>query len=95
MADFAVTRELIMAAVARLPAEHRAVLRRSYYEARTAAQIADDLHIDQADVRSRLHYGLRAMLLTLQESEVTVGDSDPEAPASRSAAARPDSCSTN
>jgi hypothetical protein len=96
MVDSAMTREMILQAVARLPAEHRAVIRRSYYEARTAAQIADDLHIDQRAVRSRLHHGLRALLLELEEdgvtrTEVHPRESKPRSETPREAPAVPDS----
>ena len=60
-------RDMILQAVAQLSAERRAVLLRSYYQARTIAQIADDLDIDEETVTSRLHHGLRALLLSLQK----------------------------
>lgn len=71
LADLAVNRELLLDAMARLPVEQRAVIRRSYYDAWTIAQIADDLHIDQKTVTARLHYGVRALLLSLQERGLT------------------------
>ena len=46
MADVEVNREMILGAVARLTAQQRAAIGRSYYEAWTIAQIADDLHTD-------------------------------------------------
>jgi RNA polymerase sigma-70 factor (ECF subfamily) len=67
MVNAAYNRQLISEALAQLPAEYRAVLRRAYYEARSTAQIADDLHIAEGTVQSRLHHALRALLLTLQE----------------------------
>jgi RNA polymerase sigma-70 factor (ECF subfamily) len=54
-----------------LSLEHRAVVRRSYYLGWTTAQIADDLQIPEGTVKSRLHYALRALRLTLQEMGVT------------------------
>ena len=68
--DLAVNRELLLDALARLPVEQRTVIRRSYYDAWTVAQIADDLHIDESTVTTRLHYGVRALLLSLQERGV-------------------------
>ena len=62
-----VNRELILDAVAQLPVEQRAVIRRSYYDSWTVAQIADDLQIDEQTVTARLHYGVRALLLALEE----------------------------
>jgi len=69
-ADLTVNRELLDA-MARLPAEQRAVIRRSYYDAWTVAQIADDLHVDQQTVTASLHYGVRALLLSLEERGVS------------------------
>jgi RNA polymerase sigma-70 factor (ECF subfamily) len=64
-------RLLIREALAQLSAEHRAVVWRSYFLGRTAAQIAGDLHISEGTVKSRLHYAVRALRLTLQEMGVT------------------------
>jgi len=47
------------------------VVRRSYYLGWTTTQIADDLGIAEGTVKSRLHYAVRAMRLTLQEMGVT------------------------
>jgi RNA polymerase sigma-70 factor (ECF subfamily) len=71
MMDVALNRQLISAALAQLSAEHRAVVRRSYYDARTTAQIADDLHIADSTVKSRLHYAMRELQLTLQQMGAT------------------------
>ncbi len=70
MADVAVNRELILDAMARLSTEQRAVIRYSYYDALTTAQIADELHIDENAVKSRLHFGVRALLRSLSEHGV-------------------------
>jgi RNA polymerase sigma-70 factor (ECF subfamily) len=67
----ALDRLLIGDALAQLSAEHRAVVWRSYYLGWTTAQIADDLHLAEGTVKSRLHYALLALRLTLQEMEVT------------------------
>lgn len=58
-------------AMAQLSAEHRAVIRRSYYLGRTTAQIAAELQIAEGTVKSRLHYAVRALRLALQEMGVT------------------------
>lgn len=55
-------------ALAQLPSEYLAVVRRAYYDAMTTAQIADDLHIPEGAVKSRLHDALRAILLNLRET---------------------------
>jgi RNA polymerase sigma-70 factor (ECF subfamily) len=57
--------------MAQLSADHRAVIRRSYYLGWTTAQIAADLQIAEGTVKSRLHYAVRALRLTLQEMGVT------------------------
>ena len=70
-ANFALDRMLLSSALGRLSADHRSVIRRSYYEGWTTAQIAADLEIPVGTVRSRLHYAVRALRLTLQEMGVT------------------------
>ena len=69
--DSALDRLLIGDAMAQLSPEHRAVIRRSYYQGWTTAQIAADLDIAEGTVKSRLHYAVRALRLTLQEMGVT------------------------
>ena len=66
----ALDRLLVADAIAQLSAEHRAVIRRSYYQGWTMAQIAADLDIAEGTVKSRLHYAVRALRLTLQEMGV-------------------------
>ena len=68
--DVAISRDLILDAMARLSTEQRAVIRCSYYDALTTAQIADQLHIDENAVKSRLHSGVRALLGSLREHGV-------------------------
>jgi len=67
----ALDRLLIADAMAQLSAEHRAVIERSYYRGWTTAQIAADLDIAEGTAKSRLHYAVRALRLTLQEMGVT------------------------
>ena len=64
-------RTLVADAFARLSAEHRALVRRAYYHGWTTAQIGADLGIAEGTVKSRLHYAVRALRLTLQEMGVT------------------------
>lgn len=59
-------RLVITDALAQLSAEHREVINRSYYLRWTTAQIAEDLHITEWFVKSRLHSALRALRLTLE-----------------------------
>jgi RNA polymerase sigma-70 factor (ECF subfamily) len=70
-ANAALDRMLIGEALAQLSPEHRAVVGRSYYLGWTTTQIADDLGIAEGTVKSRLHYAVRALRLTLQEIGVT------------------------
>jgi RNA polymerase sigma-70 factor (ECF subfamily) len=51
--------------------DHRAVVVRAYYGRRSTAEIAAELGIPPGTVKSRLHYGLRALRLALQERGVT------------------------
>jgi RNA polymerase sigma-70 factor, ECF subfamily len=67
----ALDRLLIDDALARLTPEHRAVVRRSYFQGWTTAQIAADLGISEGTVKSRLHYALRALRLSLDEMGFT------------------------
>ena len=69
--DSALDRQLLGTALSQLSEEHRAVLRRSYYQGWTTAQIAADLQIAEGTVKSRLHYAVRALRLILQEMGVT------------------------
>jgi RNA polymerase sigma-70 factor (ECF subfamily) len=66
--DGALDRLLLSDALAQLSPKHRAVIRRSYYHGWTTAQIAADLDIAEGTVKSRLHYALRALRHTMQET---------------------------
>jgi RNA polymerase sigma-70 factor (ECF subfamily) len=65
--DSALDRMLLSGALAQLTPAHRVVIRRSYYQGWTTAQIAADLDIAEGTVKSRLHYAVRALRLILQE----------------------------
>lgn len=69
--DSALDRLLIGDAMVQLSPDHRAVIKRSYYLGWSTAQIAADLDIAEGTVKSRLHYAIRALRLTLQEMGVT------------------------
>lgn len=62
---------LVMDALAQLSADHRAVIVLSYYGRKSIADIAAALRLPPGTVKSRLHYGLRALRLALQERGVT------------------------
>jgi RNA polymerase sigma-70 factor (ECF subfamily) len=62
---------LVTDALAQLSDEHRRVIVHAYYVRRSIAEIAAELGIPQGTVKSRLHYGIRALRLALQERGVT------------------------
>jgi RNA polymerase sigma-70 factor (ECF subfamily) len=70
-ADSTLDRLLLTMALARLSVPHREVIRRAYYQGWTVAQIAEDQQIAEGTVKSRLHYAVRALRLSLQEMGVT------------------------
>jgi RNA polymerase sigma-70 factor, ECF subfamily len=67
-ANTAVDPLMVRHALAQLSDRHRAVLWRSYYLGWPLTQIAEDLQIAEGTVKSRLHYALQALRLTLQET---------------------------
>jgi RNA polymerase sigma-70 factor, ECF subfamily len=69
--ETALDRMLLIEAMAQLSGDHRAVISRAYYQGATTAQIAAELEIAEGTVKSRLHYGMRALRLKLQEMGVT------------------------
>jgi len=62
---------LVEEALASLGYEHRSVIVHAYYGGRSIAEVARELDIPEGTVKSRLHYGLRALRLALQEKGVT------------------------
>jgi RNA polymerase sigma-70 factor (ECF subfamily) len=62
---------LIEEALATLSYEHRAVIVRAYYGGLSIAEVAREFDIPEGTVKSRMHYGLRALRLALQEKGVT------------------------
>jgi RNA polymerase sigma-70 factor (ECF subfamily) len=62
---------LVADALASLSVDHREVVVRAFYAGRSVAEIAHELEIPEGTVKSRLHYALRALRLTLQEGGVT------------------------
>ena len=65
--DAAVDRHLVMAALQRLSAEHRAVLHECYFRGSSVAEAAAALAIPPGTVKSRTHYALRAFKLAIEE----------------------------
>ncbi len=64
-------RWLVADALEQLTPEHRAVVVGAYYGGRTVAELAREHDIPAGTVKSRLHYGLRALRLALQERGVS------------------------
>ena len=64
-------RWIIADGLASLSHDHRRVITAAYYEGRSVAEIAAELHVPEGTVKSRLHYGLRSLRLVLQEKGVT------------------------
>ncbi|GLJ61997.1 MULTISPECIES: sigma-70 family RNA polymerase sigma factor [Microbacterium] len=62
---------LIEEALGVLSDAHRDVVVRAYFGGLSTVEIAADLGIPEGTVKSRLHYGLRALRLALQERGVT------------------------
>lgn len=67
---------LIGEALAALTIEHRSVVVRAYYHGMSVAEMAGELEVPEGTVKSRLHYGLRALRRTLQEKGVTPDRAD-------------------
>ncbi len=61
---------LVGEALAGLSEDHRTVIAGAYYGGLSTAELADELGIPAGTVKSRLHYGLRALRLALQERGV-------------------------
>ncbi|WP_245958571.1 sigma-70 family RNA polymerase sigma factor [Microbacterium bovistercoris] len=62
---------LIQDALAAVSPEHREVVVAAYYRGRSVGELARELGIPEGTVKSRMHYGLRALRLALQERGVT------------------------
>jgi len=54
-------------ALNRLAPDHRTVVVRAYYLGQSIAELAEALNVPRDTVRSRLHYGLHALRIVLQE----------------------------
>jgi RNA polymerase sigma-70 factor, ECF subfamily len=62
---------LIADALSQLKPEHRVVIVRAYYRGESIAELSKSLDLPPGTVKSRLHYGLRALRLALEENGVT------------------------
>jgi RNA polymerase sigma-70 factor (ECF subfamily) len=62
---------IVAEALDRLTPEHREVIVECYYRGRSTAEAAETLRIPVGTVKSRTHYALRALRLTMQEMGVT------------------------
>ena len=61
---------VVTEAVGRLSEDHRAVLLECYYRGHSVAEAARRLGVPEGTVKSRTHYALRALRLTLEEMGV-------------------------
>ncbi|WP_310962882.1 sigma-70 family RNA polymerase sigma factor [Nocardioides terrisoli] len=62
---------LVLDALRALSEDHRSAIVECYYRGRTAAEAAVRLGVPAGTVKSRLHYGMRALRLALEERGVT------------------------
>nr|WP_232328546.1 sigma factor-like helix-turn-helix DNA-binding protein [Kibdelosporangium sp. MJ126-NF4]CTQ96859.1 RNA polymerase sigma-70 factor, ECF subfamily [Kibdelosporangium sp. MJ126-NF4] len=62
---------LIADAMSQLTPDHRTVIVRAYYMGQSVSELAEALDVPEGTILSRLHYGLRALRLALQERGVT------------------------
>lgn len=62
---------LLQDALASLGEHHREVIVRAHYGGLSTAELAAELGVAEGTVKSRLHYGLRALRLAFQERGVT------------------------
>jgi RNA polymerase sigma-70 factor (ECF subfamily) len=69
--DAVLDRMLMADALGSLSRDHRAVLVEAHYLGRSVREIAEREGIAEGTVKSRLHYGMRALRLALQERGVT------------------------
>lgn len=65
--DRTLDRQIVIAAMRTLSAEHRAVLHECYFQGSSVAQAAAALGVPPGTVKSRTHYALRALRLALDE----------------------------
>lgn len=65
--DQAIDRHLVAAAMRSLSPDHRAVLHECYFRGSSVAEAAAALGIPPGTVKSRTHYALRALRLSLEE----------------------------
>ena len=69
-ADAALDRWLVEEALRRISADHRAALVETYLNGRSYREVAAELAIPQATLRSRVFFGLKALRLALEEMGV-------------------------
>jgi RNA polymerase sigma-70 factor (ECF subfamily) len=69
--DAVLDRMLVSDALGALSRDHRAVIVAAHYLGRSVREIAETEGIAEGTVKSRLHYGMRALRLALQERGVT------------------------
>ncbi|GFG50864.1 RNA polymerase subunit sigma [Mycolicibacterium agri] len=63
---------ILAEALKSLSRDHRAAVVCSYYLGQTVAEIAASEHVPEGTIKSRLHYALRALRISLQEKGVVL-----------------------
>jgi len=58
-------RPLVSEALKQLQPSHREMIRKAYYQGWTTGQIAADLNVTEPVAKSRLHYAVRALRVSL------------------------------
>lgn len=69
--DAVLDRMMVLDALGSLSRDHRVVIVEAHYLGRSVREIAEQEGIAEGTVKSRLHYGMRALRLALQERGVT------------------------
>lgn len=72
--EAALTSMQIQEALSGLSENHRAVISEVYYRGRTYAELARELDVPAATLRSRMYYALKALRLSLEETESSHDD---------------------
>ncbi|GGM92955.1 RNA polymerase sigma factor SigL [Lentzea pudingi] len=73
IAGTAIDRRLVQVALLRISSDQRTALVETYLRDRSYREVAAELGVPQATLRSRVHFGLKALRLTMEEMGVRRG----------------------
>ncbi|WP_439660257.1 sigma-70 family RNA polymerase sigma factor [Lentzea sp. HUAS TT2] len=73
IAGTTIDRRLVQLALLRISADQRAAVVETYLRGRSYRDVAAELDLPQATLRSRVHFGLKALRLTMEEMGVHRG----------------------